>query len=202
MPICRNIPRILKSCKRPVHDYMEPTLLPTIWRKNAYRVDKARWFPWSRRRFWMVDWLDGGHCAIVFFQKYGFTLGENKSPQTTIFRQQVLRVRKPVQQQQTEVLTVAEEPVSPSGMLPRVISFFYILPQSRQSDKLFLQSSEFGLPPNPSPAGECAPPPVLGGGAHSTLAGKRGVGRVPIPTRGHTLWYSLYIRVRTLWVLL
>ncbi len=31
----------------------------------------------------------------------------------------------------------------------------------------------------------------------STLAGERGVGRVPIPTRGHTLWYSLYIR--TLW---
>ena len=73
----------------------------------------------------MVDWLDGGHCAIVFFQKYGFTLGENKSPQTTIFRQQVLRVRKPVQQQQqqTEDLSVAEEPVSPSGMLPRVVNF-------------------------------------------------------------------------------
>ncbi len=29
-------------------------------------------------------------------------------------------------------------------------------PQSRQSAKLFLQSSELGLP-NPSPAGECAP---------------------------------------------
>ncbi len=26
-----------------------------------------------------------------------------------------------------------------------------------------------------------------------TLAAERGVGRVPIPTRGHTLWYSLYI---------
>ncbi len=37
--------------------------------------------------------------------------------------------------------------------------------QSRQSARLFLQSSESGLP-NPSPAGECAPP-VLGGGAHS-----------------------------------
>jgi hypothetical protein len=33
-------------------------------------------------------------------------------------------VRKPVQQQQqTEELTVAEEPVSPSGMLPRVVNF-------------------------------------------------------------------------------
>jgi hypothetical protein len=44
--------------------------------------------------------------------------------------------------------------------------------------------------PNPSPAGECAPPP--GSGGRGTLAGERGVGRVPIPTRGHTLWYSLY----------
>jgi len=33
-------------------------------------------------------------------------------------------VRKPVQQQQqTEELIVAEEPVSPSGMLPRVVNF-------------------------------------------------------------------------------
>jgi hypothetical protein len=41
------------------------------------------------------------------------------------------------------------------------------IPQSRQSAKLFLQSSELGLPQPP-------PPP-------------------PIPTRGHTLWYSLYL---------
>ncbi len=44
--------------------------------------------------------------------------------------------------------------------------------------------------PNPSP----------GSGGRGTLAGERGVGRVPIPTRGQTvrtLWYSLYIR--TLW---
>jgi hypothetical protein len=40
------------------------------------------------------------------------------------------------------------------------------------------------------------PPLVLEGGG--ILAGERGVGRVPIPTRGHTLWYSLYIRI--LWV--
>jgi hypothetical protein len=45
--------------------------------------------------------------------------------------------------------------------------------------------------PNPSPAHECAPHPVVpGGGAH---AGDRGDGRVPITTRGHTLWYSLYV---------
>ncbi len=47
---------------------------------------------------------------------------------------------------------------------------------------------------NPSPTGECAspPPPGSGGGAHSL--GERGVGRVPIPTRGQTLWYSFFIR--------
>ncbi len=44
--------------------------------------------------------------------------------------------------------------------------------------------------PNPSPAGECPPP---GSGGRGTLTGERGVGRVPIPTRGHTLWYSSYI---------
>ncbi len=47
--------------------------------------------------------------------------------------------------------------------------------------------------PNPSPAGECAPPP--GSGGRSTHAGESGGGRVPIPTRGHTLWYSLCIYV-------
>ncbi len=46
--------------------------------------------------------------------------------------------------------------------------------------------------PNSSPAGECAPPRFWG---RVTLAGERGVGRVPIPARGHTLWYSLYIYV-------
>jgi hypothetical protein len=48
--------------------------------------------------------------------------------------------------------------------------------------------------PNPSPTGECAPPRY---GGRGTLAGERGVGGVLIPTRGHTLRYSLYIR--TLW---
>ncbi len=55
--------------------------------------------------------------------------------------------------------------------------------------------------PNHSTAGECAPPP--GSGGRGTLAGERGVGRVPIPTRGqsgHTLWYSLYILYRTYFV--
>ncbi len=35
--------------------------------------------------------------------------------------------------------------------------------------------------PNPSPAGKCAPP--FGTGGWGTLAGERGGGRVPIPTR-------------------
>jgi hypothetical protein len=49
--------------------------------------------------------------------------------------------------------------------------------------------------PNPSPAGEYAPLP-FGTGGRGTLAGERGGGRDPIPTRGHTLWYSvLYIDV-------
>ncbi len=53
--------------------------------------------------------------------------------------------------------------------------------QSRQSAKLFLQS-QASVPP---------PPPPPGSGGRDTLAGERGGGRVPIPTRGHSLWYSL-----------
>jgi hypothetical protein len=50
-----------------------------------------------------------------------------------------------------------------------------------------------GPPPTPHPqASVPPPPPALGGGR--PLAGERGVGRVPILTRGHTLWYSFYIR--------
>jgi hypothetical protein len=55
----------------------------------------------------------------------------------------------------------------------------------------FFSSRRYWDSPNPSPAGECAPPPLVpGGGAHSLA--REGVGRVPIPTRGITLWYSLY----------
>jgi hypothetical protein len=56
--------------------------------------------------------------------------------------------------------------------------------QSRQSAKLFLQSSELGLP-QPLTAGECAPRPLVQGGG--TLACGRGVEGVPIPTMGHTV---------------
>jgi hypothetical protein len=46
--------------------------------------------------------------------------------------------------------------------------------QSGQSAKLFLQSSELGLP-QPSPEGDCAPLPLVpGGGAHSLA--REGVG--------------------------
>ncbi len=44
--------------------------------------------------------------------------------------------------------------------------------------------------PNHSPAGECDPPPLVPGGRAHSLA--RGGGRVTIPARGHTLWYSIY----------
>jgi len=62
-------------------------------------------------------------------------------------------------------------------------------PQSRQSARLFLQSSELG-PLTPSPAGECVPLPLpLVPGGHTPLREKGG------GTRGQTLWYSKYINI-------
>ncbi len=37
------------------------------------------------------------------------------------------------------------------------------------------------------------PATLFGSGGRGSLAGERGVERVPLPTRGHTLWYSLYL---------
>ncbi len=48
-----------------------------------------------------------------------------------------------------------------------------------------------GTPSTPHPdASVPPPPPPFGSGRRGTLAGERGVGRVPIPTRGHSLWCS------------
>jgi hypothetical protein len=74
-----------------------------------------------------------------------------------------------------------------------------ILSQSRQNARLFLQSSELGLSPTPSPAGLCAPPPLFGSVWRDTLSCGRGGWRVLIPSRGQTLWYSRYIC--TLWLI-
>ncbi len=64
------------------------------------------------------------------------------------------------------------------------------LPQSRQSAKTFLQSSELGLP-HPLIRRRVCPPLVPGGEGAQSLAGEGG--GVPIPTRGQILWYSRYI---------
>ncbi len=48
-----------------------------------------------------------------------------------------------------------------------------------------------GTPPTPHPQASMPPPLVSGG--RGTLAGERGGGRVPIPTRGHTRGTVLFI---------
>ncbi len=53
-----------------------------------------------------------------------------------------------------------------------------------------------GADPTPQPQASVPPPPLWSGG-RGTFAGERGGGRVPIPTKGHTLWCSIYIS--TLW---
>jgi hypothetical protein len=82
-------------------------------------------------------------------------------------------------------------------LIPRIGHTLYYNPsteedpaQSRQSAKLSLQSSELGLP-HPL---TCTP--LRGGGANS-LAGEGGGG--PIPTRGQTLWNSIYTVYHTFW---
>ncbi len=75
----------------------------------------------------------------------------------------------------------------------RVLSFSpeYIF---RKSTIVYVPSSELGLS-QPFTHRRVCPTPDSGG--RGTLAGDRGVVGVPIPTRGHTLCYSLYLR--TLW---
>ncbi len=66
----------------------------------------------------------------------------------------------------------------------------YHTAQSRQNAKLFLQSSEFGLP-NPSPAGKCAPPPLVPwGGAHSL--GREGLGESQFRRGTYTVVLCIY----------
>ncbi len=61
--------------------------------------------------------------------------------------------------------------------------------QRRQSSKLFLRSSELGLPQPITRRRVCPPRPSSGG--RGTLAGERGVG-----TRGRTLWQSCWTRIQ------
>jgi hypothetical protein len=60
-------------------------------------------------------------------------------------------------------------------------------PQSIQSARLSIQSSELG-PPNPLTRKRVLLPHPLWG-RHTCL---RGVGEPPIPTKGQSLWYSMY----------
>jgi hypothetical protein len=72
------------------------------------------------------------------------------------------------------------------GSQNRSYSILLSCTQTRQSTRLFLQSSQFG-PPTPLTAAE-----VTGDGVTHSLAGERG-GVVPTPTKGQTQWYSRYI---------
>ncbi len=69
--------------------------------------------------------------------------------------------------------------------------------QSRPRAKLFLQSSELGLPPHPHQQASVPPPPPFGSGGWGggTLVCGRGGGEVPIPKRGQTLWPYINIYV-------
>jgi hypothetical protein len=59
---------------------------------------------------------------------------------------------------------------------------------------IFFSSRRNWNSPQPLTRRRMCPPP-FGTGGRGTLAGVRGSGRVLIPTRGHTLWYSIYIYI-------
>ena len=65
-------------------------------------------------------------------------------------------------------------------------------PQRRQSAKLFLHSLELGLSHPLTRRRMCSPILWFGGRWVYTLAGGKGGGGFPIPTRGHT-WYFRYV---------
>ncbi len=63
-------------------------------------------------------------------------------------------------------------------------------PESIQSARPSIQSSELG-PPTPSTARECCSPPLwIQGGRHTHFRMRRW--GEPIPMMGHTLWHSKY----------
>ncbi len=70
-------------------------------------------------------------------------------------------------------------------------------PQSRQSAKLFLQSSDWDSP-NPSPAGECTPIPRFWGEGHTRWR-ERGWGSLDSDGGTYTVVLFICIYVRTLW---
>jgi hypothetical protein len=49
---------------------------------------------------------------------------------------------------------------------------------------------------SPTPHPQAFVPPPFGSGGRGTLAGERGGGRVPISTRGHTLWFFFIFVLR------
>ncbi len=54
-------------------------------------------------------------------------------------------------------------------------------------------SSVVGIGTSPTPHPQASVPLPPGSGKRGTLPGQRGGGKVPIPTRGHALWCSVYI---------
>ncbi len=68
-----------------------------------------------------------------------------------------------------------------STLLPR--------PESTQSARPSIQSSALGPPPSPQLQKSVVPPLWIQGGRHTHIR-MRGCGGEPIPTMGHTLWFS------------
>ncbi len=78
--------------------------------------------------------------------------------------------------------------------IEHILSVGYTLPQSRQSAKLSLKSSELGLPKPLTRRRVCPPPGSGGRDMHSTLARERGLGESQFQ-RGDIHCGTLYIYV-------
>ncbi len=77
-------------------------------------------------------------------------------------------------------------------------SSFYAYSYSHRVGRVISLSPVVGIGTPPTPHPQASVPPLWLGG-RGTLSGERGGGRVPIPTRGHTPWYSIYMYFAPIW---
>ncbi len=79
------------------------------------------------------------------------------------------------------------------AVAPLALTVRRSIPQSIGSVLSFFSSRRNWDSATPRPQASVLFPPLVGGEGHTRCMAREGGRRVPISTRGHTLWYSVYI---------